>query len=134
VLPNSLNLRIRHPLKYETPSVHVVRVPALAFTDKAAMNTSPLEREFSERVHDAIRLSHDLGYHPNRFEQMLNEQGALTLSRKLIKSGELQDGLKALAKLRRKDLSMESIMLDPKFRSLFSVAEIQAAEWRLSLV
>lgn len=75
------------------------------------MNASTLEREFSERLHDAIRISHDLGYHPNRFEQKLNEHGALSVSRKLIKSGELQDGLKVLAKLGRKDLSMESIML-----------------------
>jgi hypothetical protein len=98
------------------------------------MNTSPLEREFSERLRASILQSHDLGYYPNRFEQMLNEQGALALSRKLVKSGELQDGLKDLAKLGREDLSMESIILEPKFKSLFSVAELQAAEWRLSQV
>jgi hypothetical protein len=94
--------------------------------------TSPLESEFSERLRDAIRQSHDLGYHPTRFEQMLSEQGALALARKLIKSGELQDGLKAMAKLGRKDLTMESIMLEPKFKPLFSAGELQAATWRLS--
>ena len=98
------------------------------------MNTSLLEREFSERFHNAIRQSHDLGYYPNRFEQMLNELGALSLSRKLVKSGELQDGLKDLAKLGRKDLNMGAIMLDPKFNALFSVAERQAAEWRLGQI
>lgn len=96
------------------------------------MNNSPMEAEFSERLRDAIRQSHDLGYHPTRFEKMLNEQGALGLARKLVKSGELQDGLKDLAKLGRKDLSMESIMLEPQFKPLFSIAELQAAKWRLA--
>ena len=91
-----------------------------------------LESEFSERLRDAVRQSHDLGYHPTRFEQMLNEQGALALARKLIKSGELQDGLKAMTKLGRKDLVLESIMLEPKFKALFSAGELQAASWRLS--
>jgi hypothetical protein len=56
------------------------------------MNMNPLESEFSERLRDAIRQSHDLGYHPTRFEQTLNEQGALSLARQLVKSGELQMG------------------------------------------
>jgi len=96
------------------------------------MTTNPLESVFSERLRDAIRQSHDLGYHPTRFEQMLDEQGAPGLARKLIKSGELQDGLKAMAKLGRKDLTMESIMLEPMFIPLFSAGELQAATWRLS--
>ena len=96
------------------------------------MSTNKLESEFSARLRDAIRKSHDLGYHPTRFEQMLDEQGALGLARKLIKSGEIQDGFKAVVKLGRKDLTMESIMLEPKFKSLFSPGELDAATWRLS--
>jgi hypothetical protein len=96
------------------------------------MNTNQLESEFSSRLRDSIRQSHDLGYHPTRFEQMLDEQGALGLARKLIKSGEIQDGFKAVIKLGRRDLTMESIMLEPKFQSLFSAGELEAATWRLS--
>lgn len=91
-----------------------------------------LESEFSMRLRDSISQSHDLGYHPTRFEQMLNEQGALGLARKLIKSGEIQDGFKVVVKLGRKDLTMESIMLESKFQSLFSAGELEAAAWRLS--
>lgn len=98
------------------------------------MNTNKLESEFSARLRDSIRQSHDLGYHPTRFEQMLDEQGALGLARKLIKSGEIQDGFKAVVKLGRKDLTMESIMLEPNFQSLFSAGELEAATWRLSQV
>lgn len=96
------------------------------------MATNPLEHEFSERLQDAIRQSHDLGYHPTRFEQMLSEYGALGLARKLIKSGEPQVGLTAMVKLGRQDLTIESIMLEPKFKSLFSASELEAASWQLS--
>jgi hypothetical protein len=98
------------------------------------MNNKQLEAEFTARLQDAIRQSHELGYHPTRFEQMLAEYGAINLSKKLIKSGELQDGLKAMAKLGRKDLALESIMLEPKFKPLFSAAEIEVATWRLKQV
>jgi hypothetical protein len=98
------------------------------------MTNNLLESEFSERLRDAILQSHGLGYHATRFEQMLNEQGALGLARKLVKSGELQEGLKEIVKLGRRDLSMESIMLEPKFNSIFSKAELEAATWRLSQV
>jgi hypothetical protein len=96
------------------------------------MNTNNLESEFSARLRDSIRQSHDLGYHPTRFEQMLDDQGALGLVRKLIKSGEIQDGFKAVVKLGRKDLTMESIMLEPQFKSLIAAGELEAATWRLS--
>lgn len=98
------------------------------------MSNNLLEREFSERLRDAMLQAHGLGYHPTRFEQMLNEKGALALARKLVKSGELQDGLKEMVKLGRRDLSMESIMLEPKFASLFSKPELEAANWRLGQV
>ena len=93
-----------------------------------------LEREFAERLRDAIRQAIDLGYHPTRFEQMLETQGAVGLARKLVTSGDLQDGLKAMAKLGRRDLTMESIMLEDKFKSLFSKAELEAAKWRLGSI
>ena len=92
---------------------------------------SVLEAQFSERIRDAIRQSHELGYHPTRFEQMLDELGAVGAARRLIKSGELQGGLKELTKLGRKDLTMEAIMQESAFKALFTAAELQAAKWRL---
>jgi len=96
--------------------------------------TRQLESEFTARLQDAIGQSRALGYPPNRFEQMLAEHGAYALARKLVKSGELQDGLKAMAKLNRMDLTMESIMLEAKFRPLFTSQELSAAKWRLDQV
>jgi hypothetical protein len=65
---------------------------------------------------------------------MLNELGALGVARKLIASSEIHDGMREIAKRGRKDLIMETIMLEPRFNSLFSANELQAAAWRLSLV
>ena len=66
---------------------------------------------------------------------MLNSSpSAVTLAKKLAVSSELQDGLKRIAKLGRLELSMESIMLEEKFKPLFSDQVLQAAQWRLDTV
>lgn len=93
-----------------------------------------LKAEFSSKLRDAIHECHKLGYHPTRFEQMLDTLGGASLAKKLVISGELQDGLKKLAKLGRLDLSMEAIMQEVRFASLFSKLEIEAAQWRLAQV
>lgn len=95
------------------------------------MDKQHLASIFTERLRDAMRQSHALDYHPHRFEQMLSAEGGLALARRLVKSGELQDGLKAMIKLGRRDLAMESIMLEEEFATLFTPAERAAARWRL---
>lgn len=93
---------------------------------------SNLAQEFAARLHAAILECHRLKYHPTRFEQMLQSSDAVTLAKKLVASGELQDGLKKLKGMGRLDLSMEEIMLEPKFAPLFAKQELDAARWRLS--
>lgn len=94
-----------------------------------------LSGEFADRLREAIELCRGLGYSPSRFEQMLNgSPSAASLARKLVVSSELQDGLKRIAKLGRLELSMESIMLEEKFKPLFSDQVLQAARWRLDTV
>lgn len=95
------------------------------------MNKQHLASIFTERLRDAMRQSHALDYHPYRFEQMLSAEGGLALAHRLVKSGELQDGLNAMIKLGRRDLAMESIMLEEEFATLFTPAERAAARWRL---
>ena len=94
-----------------------------------------LSGEFASRLREAIDLCRELGYSPSRFEQMLNSSpSAVTLAKKLAVSSEIQDGLKRIAKLGRLELSMESIMLEEKFKALFSDQVLQAAQWRLDTV
>jgi hypothetical protein len=96
-----------------------------------SMDKQHLATVFSERLRDTVRQAHALDYHPHRFEQMLNVEGGLALAHRLVKSGELQDGLRALIRLGRRDLAMESIMLEEEFKPLFTPAERAAARWRL---
>ena len=93
---------------------------------------SKLAQEFSARLHAAILECHRLAYHPTRFEQMLQSTDAVSLAKKLVASGDLQDGLRSIKSLNRIDLSMEQIMLEPQFKTLFDDKERAAASWRLS--
>jgi len=92
------------------------------------------EKQFSEALRVAIEESRRIGYPPNRFETMLNEMGAIPLAKKLVKSSDLQVGLDALKKLGRLDISLEHIMQKEEFNSLFTKAELEAAQWRLQRV
>jgi hypothetical protein len=62
---------------------------------------------------------------------MLREHQGLGTAKKLIASGAIQDGFRKVVELGRPDLTMESIMLEPEFQTLFSRAELDAARWRL---
>lgn len=95
------------------------------------MAANLLEAQFSQRLWGAIEESCRIGYNPVRFRQMLHDQGAMRTARALIASGEIQDGMREMARLNRRDLILESIMCEPQFGPLFTRDEIAAAEWRL---
>lgn len=92
------------------------------------------EQSFEEKVRAALVECHRLGYHPSDFEGMLATASAARVTEKLVQSGEIQTGLKRLAQMGRLDLSVESIMLELEFSSLFSTQLREAAQWRLNQV
>jgi hypothetical protein len=92
---------------------------------------SALKDKFAARVRATVKECQSLGYHPTRFEQMLDRSDAVTIAKQLIVSSELQDGLKKLKEMGRIDLSIESIVLESEFSALFAPSELQAADWRL---
>lgn len=98
------------------------------------MMTAALESEFAARLQDGIRQAYDLGYPPTRIENMLKESSASTVAKRLVASGDMHTGFKEMAKLGRKDLTVESIMLEEKFQPLFEKRELEAAKFRLSQV
>ncbi|MHB1174067.1 MAG: hypothetical protein ACYCZJ_02945 [Sulfuriferula sp.] len=96
---------------------------------------SQLENDFEARIRAALLECHRLGYHPSDFEGMLANASAAHVTEKLVTSGVLQAGFKRLAKMGRLDLSVEFIMLEPQFESLFSNKQLrEAAQWRLNEV
>lgn len=79
-----------------------------------------LEDDFEQRLRESIRDSIALGYNPTRFTDMVNTWGGVGVARRLVASGEIQDGIKKIVAMGHPELSMESIMLEPKFASLFA--------------
>ena len=90
-----------------------------------------LDADFEQRLRDAIRASIALGYNPTRFTNMLDAYGGVGVAKRLVASGELQDGIKKIVAMGHPELSMESIMLEAQFATLFARGELAAARWRL---
>lgn len=91
-----------------------------------------LDLEFETRLRESVNDSIALGYNPAQFAEMLERYGGVDVAKRLVASGELQDGLKRIVALGHIELAMESIMLEPRFAPLFSEGELAAARWRLA--
>lgn len=91
-----------------------------------------LTENFEAELWNTVHAAKAIGYYPTEFAAMLERHGGVTTAKRLIISGDTQSGFKRLSKLGRLDISMESKMLMPEYRSLFTPDELQSAEWRLS--
>lgn len=89
-----------------------------------------LTAAFIEGYHVAGK---EVGYWGRRFLQAVNRNGGLaTAKRMLLPRNEGQrKGLDALLEANRPELTVEAIVLQPKFGSLFSAAELATAQERL---
>lgn len=58
---------------------------------------------------------------------MGNEKGGLVTAKALLSSQEPQSGLTTMWECGRFELSMEALVLDPRFETLFSVEEREIA-------
>lgn len=70
-------------------------------------------------------------YRPTTFLQMVYDYGGLETTRRLLHSEELQSGLTTLWECGKLDLSMEVLVLQPRFRGLFTDEELKKAGERL---
>lgn len=95
------------------------------------MSSLDLEKELALRFRDSISQSRSFGYDPSEFERMLNDYGAIGVAKKLIKASNPQSGFRRLINENRVDLTMEKIMLEEQFSSLFTEGELEAARYRL---
>jgi 5-methylcytosine-specific restriction enzyme A len=79
------------------------------------------------------RAGEEVGYWGRRFLQAVRRKGGLATVRRMLKprtTGQ-RAGLDALLDANRPDLTVEAIILKPKFRRLFSKAELHVASERL---
>lgn len=95
-------------------------------------NQPELELDFHKEMlaiyHKAKKECH---YNATRFLQMVANEGGLKTARTLLATLDPSDGFTVLWECGRLDLTVENLVLQPKYRSLFSDGEIQVAQERL---
>ena len=93
--------------------------------------------ELEERFHQLMlervyrETGRQCGYWAHRFRQLVTTRGGVAAAKRLLARDRLSPGFAVLKEKGRLDLSMEMLVLDPRFRELFSDAERAAARDRL---
>lgn len=72
-----------------------------------------------------------LGYRPTDFKSMVERAGGISAARQLLAKPSISKGFTRLWELERLDLTVEALVLDPKWRSLFTYDELERARKRL---
>lgn len=95
------------------------------------MNKMGLESEFTQALEGTIETAKAHGYIPTYFMQMLGEHGGKKTAEILLAKPGPQTGLSKLWELHLLRESMEAVVLQDKFRSLFTEIELSEAHRRL---
>jgi hypothetical protein len=90
-----------------------------------------LEAEFTQALEGTVEAAKARNYIPTYFMQMLGELGGVETAKRLLAKSEPQTGLYELWRLGLLKDSMEAVVLQDKFRSLFTPEEIAEARRRL---
>jgi hypothetical protein len=91
-----------------------------------------LEAQFHEAMLEVYRRAKsEAGYSANIFLRMVVERGGLKTAKYLLHVPVVSDGYTALYERNRLDLTVEAVMLDPKWQDLFTDQERQIAIDRL---
>lgn len=91
-----------------------------------------LERQFNNAMLEIYeKAKKECNYHATRFFQMFDEYGGLETAKMLLRDPEIQEGFTNLYELKRLDLTVEAIVIDPKWKELFDPEEIEIARRRL---
>jgi len=91
-----------------------------------------LERQLRGRMMDVTRICQkELRWNPTRAVQMINEHGAAEAARIMVLTPNGTDGFARCWEEGRLELSVEHIILEPKFSPLFTEDVLQVARDRL---
>ena len=90
-----------------------------------------LQDEFHRAMVGVYEIAKDHGYHATYFLQMLGEHGGVGAAKRLLATTEIQSGLIELAARGLIAHSMEVLVIEERFQSLFTEAEIREAHRRL---
>ncbi|MET8003939.1 GmrSD restriction endonuclease domain-containing protein [Nonomuraea glycinis] len=101
-----------------------------------AATVTPVSGSVHAEFNTAMRSIYDrarseANYHASYFLSMLAEHGSLATARKLLHSPAVSDGFTALWERGRLDLTVEALVVLPRFAELFTPTEIDVARHRL---
>lgn len=99
--------------------------------------SSPKTKTLEEVFHDEMlglyeKAKNECGYHADRFRQEVVETGGLAVARERLSGNAPRNALYKLHKLDRLDICLESLVLRPEFRELFTDKELDKARKCLS--
>lgn len=99
--------------------------------EKEVMVSDNTEAEFHDAMVNIYHIADRHGYRPTYFLNMVRKHGGLEAARRLINSPGLQSGLSRLWKLGLLDQSAEALVLQERWRNLFTEVERRKARERL---
>lgn len=91
-----------------------------------------LVNDFHKAMLNIYDESKVIGYTPSKFRQMVANEGGINTAKRLINSKQLSDGFAMLTELERLDLTVEALVLQKKYRPLFTDEELLVAKTRLT--
>jgi hypothetical protein len=94
------------------------------------------ESSLEDAFHHAMvrvyeRAKKEAGYTASRFIQMVSDMGGVRTAKTLVNANAPSDGFTVLWEKGRLDLAVENVVLQPRFRPLFTDPELERAELRL---
>ena len=90
-----------------------------------------LEKEFHREMEAIYHVAATLDYRPTYFLRMVQQHGGVAAAKQLLNAPVAQSGLTKLWERERLDISMEALVVQERWKPLFSDAERQTARERL---
>jgi len=91
-----------------------------------------IETQFAHAMIGVYETAKKHNYNATYFKRMIDQYGGLQAAKRLLATSDIQTGLMELWSRKLLDTSMEAIVLQERFQSLFTEAEIAEARRRLT--
>ena len=93
--------------------------------------TKKLEDKFHNAMEAIYHAATEHGYRATYFLRMVRENGGVAVAKRLLAAPEYQEGLTRLWEIGRLDISVEALVLQERWETLFSDDERREARERL---
>lgn len=90
-----------------------------------------LEMEFHTDMLKIYDSAKSIGYKATKFRQMVSDRGGYSVAKGFIRSNKPTEGFIVLWELKRLDLTVEALVLNPKYQNLFTIEEKDIVRERL---